>query len=254
MNGKKLKLVVCDLAGTVIDFGSRAPAGAFVELFKREGIQITEAHAREPMGMHKRDHIAAICSMPEVAVQTGGCLPDSEIERLYKTFIPLQMEVLSQYGDLIPGAVEAINRLRAMGVSIAFTTGYSREMMEVVLNLAKQQGLEPDTAVSGTDVPAGRPAPWMAIECARRLDIYPISDCLKIGDTLVDIQAGLNAGMHSVGVTDTGNLAGYALNDWLDLNDNERQHIRTNATVRFQAVGANHIIPSVADLPNLVEC
>ncbi len=46
-----LSAVVFDWAGTVIDFGSQAPMGAFVELFKRHGLSITIAEARVPMGM-----------------------------------------------------------------------------------------------------------------------------------------------------------------------------------------------------------
>ena len=64
---QRIQLVVTDLAGTTVDYGSRAPAGAFVELFRRHGIEITDAEARDPMGLQKRDHIAAITRMPRVA-------------------------------------------------------------------------------------------------------------------------------------------------------------------------------------------
>ena len=53
----RIRLVIFDLAGTTIDFGSRAPAGVFVEVFAREGVTVADAEARVPMGMHKRDHI-----------------------------------------------------------------------------------------------------------------------------------------------------------------------------------------------------
>ncbi len=47
---KHLKAVVFDWAGTVIDFGSFAPMGVFVEAFSRFGIEVSIAEAREPMG------------------------------------------------------------------------------------------------------------------------------------------------------------------------------------------------------------
>ncbi|MCS5617982.1 MAG: hypothetical protein O3C39_01615 [Planctomycetota bacterium] len=66
-----IRLVVADLAGTTIDFGSRAPAGVFVSLFQRHGVAITDADARGPMGTAKRDHIAALAALPRTA-EPGG--------------------------------------------------------------------------------------------------------------------------------------------------------------------------------------
>ena len=63
----RVQAVVFDWAGTIVDFGSRAPMGAFVQLFKDFGIDITIAQARGPMGAAKWDHIHALCSLPEVA-------------------------------------------------------------------------------------------------------------------------------------------------------------------------------------------
>ncbi|MEI8145200.1 MAG: phosphonoacetaldehyde hydrolase, partial [Alphaproteobacteria bacterium] len=53
----RVKAVVFDWAGTVIDFGSRAPMGVFVEAFAQFGVEISIAEARGPMGKAKRDHI-----------------------------------------------------------------------------------------------------------------------------------------------------------------------------------------------------
>ena len=43
--------IVLDWAGTIVDFGSLAPMGAFVELFARQGIHISIEQARVPMGL-----------------------------------------------------------------------------------------------------------------------------------------------------------------------------------------------------------
>ncbi len=55
-----LKAVIFDWAGTMIDFGSCAPAAVFQRVFHERGIAITADQARETMGMAKREHIAAI--------------------------------------------------------------------------------------------------------------------------------------------------------------------------------------------------
>lgn len=252
-----LKLAVLDLAGTVVDFGSRAPAGAFVKLFEQKGIRISESDARGPMGMHKRDHIAAICKQPAVSAQWqqqyGQAVSDTDIQHLYENFIPLQMSVLPNYNDPVPGAVEAIKQLRERGMRIAFTTGYSREMMDIVLAAAKTFGLQADATICGTDVPAGRPAPWMALECARQLDIYPMSACIKFGDTLVDVEAGRNAGMWSIGALVSGNMTGLSLNDWHAQSEASQNAYREKARTAMQAAGAHTTIDSIRELPDGVD-
>ena len=62
-----VRAVAFDWAGTMVDFGSRAPVTAFLEIFRASGVEITEAEAREPMGRGKFDHIATITRMPRVA-------------------------------------------------------------------------------------------------------------------------------------------------------------------------------------------
>ena len=54
------KLVIFDMAGTIIDHGCFAPISAFVRAFGSMGIEILVAEARGPMGLHKRDHIQTL--------------------------------------------------------------------------------------------------------------------------------------------------------------------------------------------------
>lgn len=61
----KLKAAVFDWAGTMVDFGSFAPMGVFVEAFKTFGIDATIAEARGPMGAPKWDHIKTMIIAPE---------------------------------------------------------------------------------------------------------------------------------------------------------------------------------------------
>ena len=81
----KLQTVIFDLAGTLVDFGSRAPVLAFQRLFTDLGIEVSEAQAREPMGSEKRSHIARILAMPAVQAQWqaayGQPSNDLDIER-----------------------------------------------------------------------------------------------------------------------------------------------------------------------------
>jgi phosphonoacetaldehyde hydrolase len=88
-----------------------------------------------------------------------------------------------------------MREFRAMGLKIGSTTGYTRPMMDVLLPAAVTPGYRPDAVVTSTDVPAGRPYPFMCYANAAQLGVYPLEAVVKVGDTIADVQEGLNAGM-----------------------------------------------------------
>jgi len=253
----KLKGVIFDWAGTMIDFGCMAPAGAFVDLFARHGIAATQAEARGPMGMHKRDHIRTMLGMPAIARQWaekhGHAATEAEIEALFQEFIPMQLEVLPNYCVMIPGVVETARALRARGLKLGGTTGYNDVMMNICLEAARKAGYEPDTSVCGIEVPEARPAPWMAIKAAMQMNIYPLEAVVKVGDTVTDILEGLNGGMWSVGITRTGNEVGLSEADFAALTPAEAAARVAVAHERLAHAGAHYVIESVADLPPVLD-
>ena len=66
--------------------------------------------------------------------------------------------------------------------------------MDVVVPIASASGYSPEVVLCAEDAPQGRPAPWLIFECARRLNVFPLNHIIKVDDTIVGIQAGLNAG------------------------------------------------------------
>ena len=200
----ELKAVIFDWAGTTVDFGCFAPTGVFIEVFRQKGIKITNREARGPMGMHKRDHIRVISEYPRVREEWiriyGKECTEADIDEIFSSFIPLQLSVIGRYTEIVPELPDALSVIRSMKMKIGSTTGYNNEMMEILSAAAKKQGYEPDCIVCATDVPSGRPAPWMAFRNAEAMGIYPMQSIVKIGDTVSDIKEGVNAGMWSVGV------------------------------------------------------
>lgn len=248
-----LLAILFDWAGTTIDYGSRAPAAVFVEIFNRRGVVITTAEAREPMGRAKHDHLAAIAAMPRVQAlwrDIHGCNPSpADIDDMYQEFLPLQKEVLAHGSDVIPGVPEAVAECRAMGLKIGSSTGYTRELMEVVAPLAKLGGYEPDVILCPDDVSAGRPAPWLNFRAAEHLGVYPMNRVLVVDDTPVGIAAGLNAGCLAVAVSQTGNALGLSYDEVAALPTDELDKRLETISRQFRDVGAHHVIRSVAELP-----
>ena len=53
----KTECIIFDWAGTTVDYGCFAPVKAFIEAFKKFGIEPTVDEVRAPMCMLKHDHI-----------------------------------------------------------------------------------------------------------------------------------------------------------------------------------------------------
>lgn len=144
-----IRAVIFDWAGTIVDYGSCAPAEAFVEVFRRAGVAIDVATARGPMGKNKRDHISEIIYAPHVAAawaraHSGAAPTETDIDAIYAAFTPVQVEVVKRRAAPIPGALATIAALRARGIKVGSCSGYNAEIMAAVMEGAAAQGLTVD--------------------------------------------------------------------------------------------------------------
>ena len=240
-----------------MDYGCMAPAVVFMDVFKRKGVEITVDEAREPMGAHKKVHIRQISKNENVAKrweQVHGRKPDEkDVEDMFRDFIPLQLDCLAQYADLIPGTIDTVREIRARGLRIGSTTGYTEEMMDLLQSEAKRRGYAPDATVCATQVPAGRPHPYMCLQNAILLQTYPLEAFVKIGDTLPDIEEGLNAGMWTIGLAKTGNEMGMTEEQINQLEPEVREAKLDRAYKRMQQTGAHYVVDGIADVPPVLD-
>lgn len=254
---RALEAVVFDWAGTMVDFGSRAPMGAFVEVFAAFGVEITIEEARRPMGLPKLDHIRALGAEPRIAEawrQARGTPFDEAAARaVYERFVPLNAEVVADYAELVPGAAELVAALRRQGVRIGSTTGYTREIMERLLPRAAEQGYAPDNLVCAGDLAAGRPTPLMMYKCFVDLGVWRPERVVKVDDTAPGIAEGLAAGTWAVGVSLSGNAVGLSPAE-LAASDPAEIARRDEAARRaLLDAGAHAVVGTVAELLPLLE-
>ena len=252
-----VQAVILDWAGTTVDFGSLAPVVAFTRLFAAQGIDLGLDEARGPMGAEKREHIRRLCALPRIAAawrDLYGESPDeATIDRLYHEFVPLQVTAIRDYAQLIPGCRETLVTLRARGIRVGANTGYGQAMMEPLLRAAAEQGYVPDSSVCATEVPRGRPYPYMSFKNMMDLEIETVQSCVKVDDTVPGIEEGSNAGMWTVGVAVSGNEIGLPLADWEALPAADQRQRRERAYQRLLTGGAHYVIDSIADLPRCLD-
>ncbi len=252
-----VQAVIFDISGTIMDYGSRGPVAAFVELFANQGVTITAAEARRPMGMHKIDHIWSLLRDESIAqrwLQKFGHAPTAEeVQVLYREYTQVQIDVLPNYCDLIPGVIEVIRGLRERDIRYANTTGFDWSMMDEVIRQATQAGYSPDIWVTPDQVGKGRPAPWMIFHAAKIMNRYPLSTFVKVGDTIADIQEAQAAGVWMVAVVKTGNEIGLSPAELEGLHTATMDKLLQEARQRLTEAGAHVVIDSVADLLPVID-
>ncbi len=252
-----LQAIIMDWAGTTVDFGSMAPIRAFQGLFASHGVPISEAEARGPMGTEKREHIRQLCGHPRIRAswtEVKGSEPtDKDINRMYDEFVPLQIAAIAETAVLIPGLTDLLAWCDASDVQVGANTGYADVMIEGLLARAAEQGYKPSSNICATQVPQGRPYPYMAMMNAIELGVHNLAACVKIDDTLTGIDEGLNAGMWTIGVAVSGNEVGMSLSDWNALSEEAQNQRRSQAYDRFNRSGAHFVVDSIADVIPVLE-
>ena len=247
-----VQAVVFDWAGTIIDYGSKQPALAFQDLFSEWGIAVSMKDIRQYMGMNKSEHIQALLNQDSLRKQWVGRYskaPDAEdIHALLSGYEKALKQKVHDSFDFIPGFLDTIQKLSEMGIKIGTSTGYTLNIVEEILRIAEREGFIPDAAICASDVPKGRPYPWMCYLNAIHLDVFPMQTMIKIGDTVQDIRAGINAGMWTVGVAQTGNELGLSEEEVNAMNSEQLDKALSQITKNLKEAGSDYVVNGIWDL------
>ena len=150
---KKIECVILDWAGTAVDYGCFAPVSAFIESFRTLGLEVSAAETRAHMGLTKIEEIRALFRIDHVSQafreKYGRDYNENDIQSCYTEFQRLLFSTLRNYSGPIAHVVETIDTLRGMGILIGSTTGYTQEMMDIVIPSAAEQGYKVDNCVLG---------------------------------------------------------------------------------------------------------
>lgn len=256
-NMKKIECVIMDWAGTSVDYGCFAPVAAFVDSFKQLGLTVTAAETRAHMGLTKIEEIRTLFSIERVGKdfreKYGRDYTEEDVQECYKRFQKVLFDTLEDYTEPIPGVVEVIAKLRAQGIKIGSTTGYTQKMMDVVIPAAEKNGYRIDNCVTSDNLPGGRPKPYMIYRNMCDLDVASRFSVLKYGDTIADIREGVNAGVWSVGVIMGSNELGLTEEETRTLPMGELKCRMAKVRDRMYAAGADYVVDTIAELPMLIE-
>ncbi|MFE3987966.1 phosphonatase-like hydrolase [Nocardia tengchongensis] len=224
MSDKQIELAVLDMAGTTV-----ADDGLVEQAFE---VAITAAGV--PAEGAERD--AARAFVQDTMGQSKiwcfrTLLGDEDRAQLANRAFEAAYTELAEAAGVrpIPGAVEAISALRAAGIKVALTTGFSRETQDKLLNALGWNDIA-DLALVPADAGRGRPYPDMVLTALLRLEVDAVDRVAVLGDTSSDIATGLAAGARIVAGTLTG----------------------AHTEEQLRAAGATHVLASVTEFAQLL--
>lgn len=254
---KKIQLAVFDWAGTTIDYGCFAPVKVFLEVFNEKGIEVTLDEARAPMGLLKIDHIKAMLSGERVAKlwaeKYGREWNMNDVKEMYGKFEEKLFKILAEYTTPVPHCIDTMKTLRNMEIKIGSTTGYTQEMMDIVVPMAELKGYKPDFYITPSSVPAGRPYPYMIFRNMAELKVGDLDCVIKIGDTISDIKEGKNAKVWTVGVLKGSSELGLTQEEAETMPENELKIKLQEVAAKMLSAGAHMVIEDISKVPMAIE-
>lgn len=223
-----IALAALDIAGTTVEEGG-AVYRALHDAVRRHGSRAEVPDVARWMGADKR---TAIHSLLTIGADRPAAVEATTVDETFLDFERLLREAYDATPpEPMPGVLDAFAALRAHGAKIALTTGFSADVTDLLLDRLGWRDGVVDTVVCTDDVPAGRPAPYLIHRAMERTGVWRAADVLTAGDTVLDLEAGTNAGAGVV----VGVLSGGVPAETL------------------AAVPHTHLLPSVAGLVGLLE-
>ena len=182
-----IRAVVFDMDGLLID-SEQVWDDVREELARERGGSWHDGAQRDMMGM----------SSPEwsryMHERIGLREPPAEINRIV---VERMVERYAAGPPWLPGAVDTVRRI-ADAYLLGLASSSNRELIDLVLAAGGIDGLFRAT-VSSEEVAAGKPAPDVYLEAARRLDL-DAHECAAIEDSHNGIRAAKAAGMRCIAI------------------------------------------------------
>jgi len=221
-----IRLVIFDVAGTIIEDHGEV-LDAFSQALKGSGVVFTEAELREWKGAAKREVIRHF-------VQRQFSDDSRSLDKIEATYANFRSRLENHYRERgvsrVRGAESTFAWLRERNIEIATTTGFYRELNDLILDQTGWREMF-RASISSSDVAQGRPAPDMILRAMEATGIRNPAQVISVGDTPLDLQAGTNARVRGV----VGVLTG------------------AHGRERLLREPHTHLLSSVADLPTLIE-
>jgi phosphonatase-like hydrolase len=193
-----IRMVVFDMAGTTVD-ENNIVYKTLQQVINAAGFDFSlEQVLTEGAGKEKLVAIKDILSL-------AGSQPDDSLaNKIYASFTN-DLAIAYDRFELKPqpGAEELFKILKGKDILVVLNTGYNQATADSILQkLGWEIGLQIDELVTASNVTNNRPDPDMILLAMKEFRITDAKEVVKVGDSIIDIEEGINAGCGlSIGIT-----------------------------------------------------
>lgn len=193
-----IKMIVFDMAGTVID-ENNVVYKTLLEAINNEGYQLTlEQVLAEGAGKEKSQAIK------DILQEQHGNVNDEVLTKIFKNFqskLGIAYETMDVKAQ--PGAEELFRELKKKGIYVVLNTGYDLKTAKLILEKVRwERGNQIDALITASDVVNSRPQPDMIEFAKEEFEMNGTNQIVKVGDSIIDIEEGLNAKCYlTIGIT-----------------------------------------------------
>lgn len=195
-----IELVAFDIAGTTLQEHG-AVYTALHDAVAATGAPVSRDEVARWMGADKREAVTRL--LGDAGGDVDATLADfrARLREAYAAVPPVPF----------PGVPELLATLRDDGIRVALTTGFDRSITDPLLATVGWDAGVLDAVVTADEVAAGRPAPYMIFRAMERCGVRRTDRVAVVGDTVLDLRAGANAGVAAVVGVLTGDTSAATL-------------------------------------------
>lgn len=189
----KIKLVVFDMAGTTVR-DDDAVNHCLRQALAWRAVSVTRDEVNEVMGMPKP---LAIQMLLEKKLGTPAAAAAGEVRQIHDQFLARMIHFYETDPAVreIEGATQVFRQLKAAGIRVALDTGFSRQIVDVILKRLGWDNRELlDATVASNEVVRGRPHPDLIFQAMELTHVADPARVAKVGDTPADLLEGRAAG------------------------------------------------------------
>lgn len=254
-----IRLVICDLGGTIVDKYSLSPYISLKHAFNRKRINVNNNLIYKDMGMNKHEHIEEILNdkyTRRIWFKLYGQYPNSNsVMSVYDEFIKYQMDEGIKNIEILPETKKCIQWLGENNISTGVTTGFSRPIMNAIKEKLIDDDIHIDKYVSSTCLgKPGRPNPHMMNSIINELSIADRKRVIKVDDSCVGINEGKNAGTLTVGVAKWGtNMRITEYNQGKNMSKEEYVERLKSSREALWKANPDYVIDSLDELPRIIK-
>jgi len=187
---QNIKAVLFDLDGTLVD-SSEAIIKAVEKALELKGLTCNRAKVARMIGLPLENIFGVLAPN----------LSEQEIWQLVHEYRKYYMAHHLENTTIHPSAQMVLRKLKAKGFKLGIiTTKYREPVMDVLSHFGIAELF--DVVVTGYEVIKHKPAPDIVLEAAKRLRVDP-KQCVVVGDSPLDVQAGKQAGAFTIAVLST---------------------------------------------------